>query len=139
VCMCFYSLRYRKMESRILLKLTNRKKKKKNADKVKNYWHGLGKGCLLCTAPPKGCRATQHLRIKRGGACNGDQMVRRHGPAHHQDYAQIFLRVCLQCHVQFEQIMSHLSNFFVWPLQPVAPSRMVRKVCGALVSEAAAA
>jgi len=58
-----------------------RKEKKKNADNV-HCRHGSGKDVVLCSAPPNGCRDTQHFtwRIKTRGAFqweSGDCLVYR--------------------------------------------------------------
>jgi len=46
----------------------------------------------LCPAPPNGCRATRHpfwrRRIKEEEGLNGDQVVGRQGPAHHQTHPE---------------------------------------------------
>jgi len=46
-----------------ILPLPDRKK-----EKCKHYRHGLGSDVVLCSAPPNGCRNTQHptWRIKIG-------------------------------------------------------------------------
>jgi hypothetical protein len=73
-----------------------KRNKKKNADSV-NSGHGLGKYVVLCSAPLSGCRETHNMippgDQKEERLFSRDQMVGRHGPAHHQEYCSNFVGV----------------------------------------------